>query len=82
VPRLSLPAITSALATPGSGLAIVSRKNDSHLPAIWLTSILCSRTSRSMSGLRPTVPMITTAAIGWPSVIKAGWSPVTRWTSA
>jgi hypothetical protein len=39
-PRLSLPAITNALETPGSGFDTTGRKNDSHLPAMALASIL------------------------------------------
>jgi hypothetical protein len=34
VPRLSLPAMTSACSTPGTGLSTVAIMKDSHLPAM------------------------------------------------
>src|ERR1039458_2857234 len=39
VPRLSLPAMTRALATPGSGFGTAWIRNDSHLPAMAAVSV-------------------------------------------
>ena len=75
--------MTSALDTPGSGSRTVCRTNDSQRPRMPETSIRPSRASRSMSALRPSVPMITTRAPGcaasWP---RAGVTVVTRAMSA
>ena len=43
VPRLSLPTMTSALATPGNGSGTTWMKNDSHLPVMGEASIFPSR---------------------------------------
>ena len=61
-PRLSPPAITNALETPGSGFDTTGRKNDSHLPAMALASILPSPTTRSIVGHLPGVPMMIVLA--------------------
>ncbi len=82
VPRLSAPAITSARRTPGIGCSTTVVTADSHWPAIPLTSSLCLRTSASISGLFPMVPMITTSSPAGAPVLTTGAScPVTRPTS-
>jgi hypothetical protein len=58
---LSLPAMTSARSTPGSGAAIVVMTKLSHFPRRSLTSSLPEATSASISALLPSVPTITTA---------------------
>ena len=78
VPRLSAPAITSARRTPGIGCSTTVVTADSHWPAIPLTSSLCLRTSASISGLLPMVPIRTTSipAAGLPFINGAS-CPVT-----
>src|SRR5664280_566744 len=78
-PRLSLPAITRALATPGIGLVTGWMTYDSHFPAIGLASMRPSRTSRSMTRHFPSVPaMITFAPRALSCGAIAGTMPVTR----
>jgi hypothetical protein len=59
VPRRSLPAITRALSTPGSGWFTVAKMNDSHCPSMALTSSFPSRINVSISALFPMVPINT-----------------------
>jgi hypothetical protein len=68
VPRLSLPAITSARSTPGSGLLSVCTCQPSHLPWMAETSSAPDLINWSISALLPTVPMMTMSApAGLPS---------------
>ena len=60
-PRLSAPAITSARRTPGIGCSTTVVTAASHCPSIPLTSSLCLRTSESINGLLPIVPISTTS---------------------
>ena len=78
VPRWSLPAITNARRTPGTGLSTTCWSEVSHCPAIPVTSSFPAETSWSMSGLLPTVPIRTiSSAAGSLSTDTAGWTPVT-----
>lgn len=64
VPLISLPTITSALSTPGSGLEMTSLIKDSQRPMIGFTSILPALVRAQMRGDFPRVPAIITGAEG------------------
>src|SRR5262245_1074142 len=79
VPRWSLPAMTKARRTPGMGSSTTCSSEVSHWPAMPVTSSRPAATSRSMSGLRPIVPISTTS--GWSGISStdtSGATPVTR----
>ncbi|SPE19854.1 hypothetical protein SBA5_250084 [Candidatus Sulfotelmatomonas gaucii] len=82
MPRLSAPAITSARRTPGIGRSTTVVTADSHLPSMPFTSSLCRRTSASINGLLPMVPISTTFSPTRAAPFITGAScPVTRPTS-
>ncbi len=79
VPRWSLPAMTSARRTPGSGSRTTCCSEVSHLPAIPVTSSFPARTRPSISGLAPMVPTSTgSLCAGTRSTETAGATLVTR----
>src|ERR1019366_2461165 len=84
VPRLSLPAITSARDTPGIGRSTTVVTADSHFPTTPVTSSLWRRMRSSMIELFPIVPIRTTSPPRSPlgSWTTAGSSAVTLWTSS
>lgn len=71
--------ITNARSTPGSGWSTTVWRLVSHLPRIAETSSLPRATSPSISGLRPTVPMmVISRPLGAAPCERVGRTPVTR----
>lgn len=80
VPRWSLPAMTNARSTPGSGFSTTVWRLVSHLPVIPEAFSLPAEIRPSISGLRPMVPTRTISRLPRGGAFRAskGRTPVTR----
>lgn len=63
VPRMSLPAITMALGTPGTGEFTTSEMKDSHFPSMAETSSLPEAMRESMMSELPMVPAMMAVSV-------------------